>query len=148
MDVEPLSRDEDSARRRRAALRRGWANGKKILVVNDRVEVRSVITESLRLRGFIVIPVRDADSARVLCERVALDLILLNLVVLEEAQRAFIRLVKRLQPRTRLVAVGVGLEIERECRTLGADEVVQKPLVLKQLDRTINRVLRRHAQRP
>jgi two-component system OmpR family response regulator len=148
MDVEPLSRGESGVHGSRPTRRRRSANGRKTLVVNDHVEVRSVITESLRQRGFIVIPVRDTDSARVLCERVALDLILLNLVVLEEAQRAFIRLVKRLQPRTRLVAVGVGLEIERECRTLGADEVVQKPLVLKQLDRTINRVLRRHAQRP
>jgi hypothetical protein len=89
MDVEPLSRGESGVHGSRPTRRRRSANGRKTLVVNDHVEVRSVITESLRQRGFIVIPVRDTDSARVLCERVALDLILLNLVVLEEAERAF-----------------------------------------------------------
>jgi CheY-like chemotaxis protein len=32
--------------------------------------------------------------------------------------------------------------MEEECRALGADEVVPKPLVLKQLDRAIARLLR------
>jgi CheY-like chemotaxis protein len=53
-------------------------------------------------------------------------------------------LVKRLHPATPIVVVSavVTPEMEEECRALGADEVVPKPLVLKQLDRAIARLLR------
>jgi DNA-binding response OmpR family regulator len=115
-----------------------------VLVVNDHVEVRSVITEFLRRRGLIAIPVRDADSARVICERIALDLILLHMVAMDVEEAALIGSVKRLHPATPIVIVSavVSPEMEQECRALGADEVVPKPLVLKQLDRVITRLLR------
>lgn len=144
MDAQPLSRGQSEAQKRRATRGRRWASAKKVLVVNDHVEVRSVITEFLRRRGFIAIPVRDADSARVICERVTLDLVLLHLVVLDVAETAFIRLVKRLHPTTPILVVSavVDPDMERECRALGSDDVLQKPLVLKQLDRVITRLLR------
>jgi DNA-binding response OmpR family regulator len=144
MDAEPLSRSERDTQKRRGSRGQRWASAKKILVVNDHVEVRSVITEFLRRRGFIAIPVRDADSARVICERVALDLIILHMVVLDVAETVLIRLVKRLRPGTPIVVVSavVSPEMEAECRALGADEILQKPLVLKQLDRAIARLVR------
>ena len=144
MDAEPRSRGARDAQKRRVARGRRGASAKKVLVVNDHVEVRSVITEFLRRRGFIAIPVRDADSARVICERVALDLILLHVVGLDPAETALIRFVKRLHPATPIVVVSavVSPEMERECRALGADDVLRKPLVLKQLDRVITRRLR------
>ncbi len=144
MDAEPLSRGERDAKKRRRTRGRPWASAKKILVVNDHVEVRSVITEFLRRRGFIAIPVRDADSARVICERVALDLIILHMVVLDVAETVLIRLVKRLHPDTPILVVSavISPEMERECRALGADEILEKPLVLKQLDRAIARLVR------
>jgi DNA-binding response OmpR family regulator len=144
MDAEPLSRGDRDAQRRRAARGRRGAGAKKVLVVNDHVEVRSVITEFLRRRGLIAIPVRDADSARVICERIALDLILLHLVALDAAETALIRFVKRLHPATPIVVVSavVSAVMEQDCRALGADEIVPKPLVLKQLDRVITRLLR------
>jgi DNA-binding NtrC family response regulator len=144
MDAEPLSRGQRDAQKRRDAPGRRGASAKKVLVVNDHVEVRSVITEFLRRRGFIAIPVRDADSARVICERVALDLILLHMVVPDIAEAALIRFVKRLRPGTPIVVISgvVGPEMERECRALGAAEVLPKPLVFKQLDRVITRLLR------
>jgi DNA-binding response OmpR family regulator len=144
MDAEPLRRATPAAQPRRQARGRRWAHAKKVLVVNDHVEVRSVITEFLRRRGFIAIPVRDADSARVICERIAPDLVLLHLVDLDIPESSLIRLLKRLHPTTPVVVVSavVDPDMERECRALGSDEVLQKPIVLKQLDRTITRLLR------
>jgi len=144
MDAEPLTPGQRDARKRRDARGRRGASARKVLVVNDHVEVRSVITEFLRRRGFIAIPVRDADSARVIGERVALDLILLHVVLLDVAEAALIRFARRLRPGTPIVVVSavVSPEMERECRALGAAEVLPKPLVLKQLDRVITRLLR------
>jgi len=145
MDAERLSRGERDAQKTRAARGRRGSSAKKVLVVNDHVEVRSVITEFLRRRGFIAIPVRDADSARVICERVTLDLIVLHMIALDVAETALIRFVKRLRPATPIVVVSAAVspEVERACRALGADDVLQKPLVLKQLHRVITRLLRR-----
>ena len=143
MDAEPSRRAKPAARPRRPAPGHRWTHAKKVLVVNDHVEVRSVITEFLRRRGFIAIPVRDADSARVVCERLTLDLVLLHLVILDIPESSLIRLLKQLHPTTPIVVVSavVDAEMDRECRTLGSDEVLQKPIVLKQLDRTISRLL-------
>jgi DNA-binding response OmpR family regulator len=144
MDAEPRSRGEGAAQRRRGASGRRGPGAKKVLVVNDHVEVRSVITEFLRRRGFIAIPVRDADSGRVICERVALDLILLHMVQLAPPESSLLRFVRRLHPTTPVVVVApaAGPQLERACRALGAAEVLEKPLVLRQLDRVITRLLR------
>jgi DNA-binding NtrC family response regulator len=144
MTAQPLSKGESEAERRRATRTRRWATAKKVLVVNDHVEVRSVITEFLRRRGFIAIPVRDAESGRVICERVALDLILLHIVELDVPETALIRQVKLLHPATPIVVISavVTPEMERECRALGSADVLQKPLVLRQLDRVIARLLK------
>jgi DNA-binding response OmpR family regulator len=137
---------ESAALRPRATRARRRATAKKVLVVNDHVEVRSVVTEFLRQRGFIAIPVRDADSARVICERVALDLVLLHVVQLqlEQPETSLIRQVKLLHPATPIVVISavVTPEMEQECRTLGSDGVLKKPLVLRRLDRVIGRLLR------
>ena len=143
MDAEQ-SRGAPGARQPGRARGRRWASAKKILVVNDHAEVRGVITEFLRRRGFIAIPVRDADSARVIAERVGLDLVLLHLVALGVAETALIHLVKRFHPGAPIIVVSavVSPTLEEECRALGADEVLQKPLVLRQLERVITRLLK------
>jgi len=136
--------DESAARVRRTGRSRHWTNPKRVLVVNDHFEVRSVITEFLRRRGLIAIPVRDAASARVVCERIELDLILLHLVVLDLAETALIRQVKLLRPTTPIVVVSAVMtpDLERECRVLAIDEVLVKPIVLRPLERVISRLLK------
>jgi len=144
MDAEPRSRGDGAVQRRRDASGPREPGAKKVLVVNDHVEVRSVITEFLRRRGFIAIPVRDADSGRVISERVALDLILLHLVQLATPEVSLLRFVRRLRPSTPVVVVAppAAPDLDRACRALGAAEVLEKPLVLRQLDRVITRLLR------
>lgn len=133
---------QPSARRTGRGRRR--INAKTVLVVNDHFEIRGVLTEFLRSLGFIAIPVRDAESARVISERVALDLILLNLLVLDLNATALIRQLKLLKPAAALIVISgfTTPELERECRALGADEVLQKPIILKTLDKLIFRLFR------
>lgn len=144
------SMDEKPSPTSRAARGRRRASARKVMVVNDHFEIRSVLTEFLRNQGFIAIPVRDAESARVICERVALDLVLLNLLVLDIAATSLIRQIKTLRPGAGLVVIAgfATPELERECRALGADEVLQKPIILKHLDRAINRLLRSRETSP
>jgi DNA-binding response OmpR family regulator len=144
MNADPPSQRARQAQRRRAARGRRPGGARKILLVNDHVEVRSVITEFLRRRGLIAIPVRDADSARVICERVALDLILLHMIGLDAPESALMQFVRRSRPATPIVVISAAAddELVRACQTLGAADVLPKPLVLKQLDRVITRLLR------
>lgn len=144
------SMDEKPAPTPRATRGRRRTSARKVLVVNDHFEIRSVLTEFLRNLGFIAIPVRDAESARVICERVALDLVLLNLLVLDIAATSLIRQIKTLRPGAGLVVIAgfATPELERECRALGADEVLQKPIILKHLDRAMARLLRSREASP
>lgn len=116
----------------------------KVLIVNDHVEVRGLITEFLRRRGLIAVPVRDVESARVICERVSVDLVLLHLVVLDVGETALIRQVKLQRPPPRLIVISAitSRDLERECRALGVDGVMAKPIVLLRLERAIARLLR------
>jgi DNA-binding response OmpR family regulator len=147
MADDALSLDEGPAPATRTRRFPPGVASKKILVVNDHVDVRSVITEFLRRRGLIAIPVRDAESARVICERVTMDLVLLHLGVLDLAEAALIRQVKLQRPPPRVIVISaVGSpELERECRALAIDEVVVKPIVLRRLERVISRLLRMSA---
>ncbi len=123
---------------------RPWASPKRVLVVNDHFEVRSVIIEFLRRRGLIAIPVRDAASARVVCERIELDLILLHVLVLDLAETALIRQVKLLRPSPPIVVVAAVKtpELERDCRMLAIEEILVKPIALRPLERVISRLLK------
>jgi two-component system response regulator VanR len=136
--------DHRARRTRRGGRLRPWASPKRILIVNDHFEVRSVITEFLRRRGLIAIPVRDAASARVVCERIELDLILLHVLVLDLAETALIRQVKLLRPAPPIVVVAAVKtpELERDCRALTIDEILVKPIVLRPLERVIARLLK------
>lgn len=136
--------EQSTPRARRPGRMRPWASPKRVLVVNDHFEVRSVITEFLRRRGLIAIPVRDAASARVVCERIELDLVLLHMIVLDLGEAALIRQVKLLRPAPPIVVVSAVMtpELERDCRALAVDEVLVKPIVLRPLERVISRLLK------
>jgi CheY-like chemotaxis protein len=141
---DAVNMDQSAPRARRAGRVRPRTSPKRVLVVNDHFEVRSVITEFLRRRGLIAIPVRDAASARVVCERIELDLILLHMIVLDLAETALIRQVKLLRPVPPIVVVSAVMtpELERDCRALAIDEVLVKPIVLRPLERVISRLLK------
>jgi DNA-binding response OmpR family regulator len=142
--------EQSAPRARRGARGRAWAVPKRILIVNDHFEVRSVITEFLRRRGLIAIPVRDAASARVVCERIELDLILLHVLVLDLNETALIRQVRLLRPAPPIVVVAAVRtpELERECRALTVDEILVKPIALRSLERVIGRLLKTREASP
>ena len=141
-DVPSL--DQRAPRARRGGRSRTGGSPKRILVVNDHFEVRSVIIEFLRPRGLIAIPVRDAASARVVCERIDVDLVLLHVLVLDLAETALIRQIKLLRPAPPIVVMAAVRtpELERDCRALGIDEVLVKPIVLRPLEGVISRLLK------
>jgi DNA-binding response OmpR family regulator len=141
-DVPSL--DQRAPRARRGGRSRLGGSPKRILVVNDHFEVRSVIIEFLRRRGLIAIPVRDAASARVVCERIDVDLVLLHVLVLDLAETALIRQIKLLRPAPPIVVMAAVRtpELERDCRALAIDAILVKPIVLRPLEGVISRLLK------
>jgi len=117
---------------------------KVILVVDDCAEIRDLLTQFLRGDGFVVIPVPDGASALVLAEKLHLDLMLLDLMLEDGNAINIIPDLKQRLPTTPLVIVSgyLSTETEKRCRDLGADDVVSKPINLKDLQATIFRLLR------
>jgi CheY-like chemotaxis protein len=147
MEEDVPSVDQSAPRTRRYGRIRPGGSPKRILVVNDHFEVRSVIIEFLRRCGLIAIPVQDTASARVVCERIDLDLVLLHVLVLDLAETALIRQIKLLRPAPPIVVMAAVRtpELERDCRALAIDEILVKPIVLRPLERLISRLLKLRA---
>jgi CheY-like chemotaxis protein len=115
-----------------------------VLVVDDRVEVRELLVQFLQSLGFIAVPAHDGASAEVICETLRPDLILLDLVLPDVDGTGLIQRFKQQRPDTSVVVISGNVtdEWDRLCRSLGADEVLQKPINLKDLERVLLRLLR------
>ncbi len=136
--------DQRAPRARRGGRSPYRGSPKRILVVNDHFEVRSVIIEFLRRRGLIAIPVRDAASARVVCERIDCG----------SRPPARPRARSRrdsVDPPDQAAAAGPSHrrdggrqdpELARDCRALAIDEILVKPIVLRPLEGVISRLLK------
>src|SRR5262245_21165564 len=125
METDVPSVDQSPPLARPGGRIRPGRSPRRILVVNDHFEVRSVIIEFLRRLGLIAIPVRDAASAKVVCERIEVDLVLLHVLVLDLAETALIRQIKLLRPPPPIVVLAAVKTpaLERDCRALAVDEI-------------------------
>ena len=137
--------------------------GEKILVVDDELEIRSLIREILEDEGFKVATAEDSDAARALLEQFRPRLVLLD-IWLPDVDG--ITLLKEWHESGRLTQpvimmsghgnIGTAVEATR----LGAYDYLEKPLSIAKLTLTIknaldasrlqreNLRLRRHSQQP
>jgi DNA-binding response OmpR family regulator len=129
---------------RSGSSRKRSPDAKIVAVVDDHVEIREVLAEFLRRLGFVAIPVPDGDSALVVAEKIHLDLVLLDLVLSGTSGTALLSTLRGKLEGTPIVVISGYLNEAKkaECRALGADEVLEKPLNLKNLETIIRGLLR------
>lgn len=116
----------------------------RVLVCDDEIDVREMLQEYLRKRGFDVISAANADQLRVMLEAGKVDLIVLDINMPGEDGLSALRSLRRENnvPVIMLTAAGepvdriIGLE-------MGADDYLGKPVDLRELEARIKAVLRR-----
>jgi DNA-binding response OmpR family regulator len=117
---------------------------KTVLVVDDKLNVRELISEYLTEQGYRVVDARDGREALLVAKRENPDLILLDIMMPEMDGYDFLRQYRRdrgtpviiLTARVGESDAVLGLE-------LGADDYVLKPFRMRELAARIRAVLRR-----
>ena len=117
---------------------------KKILVVDDKKELRTLLKQYLSQEGFEVIQAEDGQKALYIARQEKPDLILLDLMMPEMGGYEFMRLFSRESDTPTIILTAkldendkvLGLE-------LGADDYVTKPFSMRELTARIHAVLRR-----
>ncbi len=117
---------------------------KKILVVDDKLEIRTLLKSYLTQEGYEVVTASDGKEALFVARQAKPDLIVLDLMMPEMSGYDFIRSYSR-EADTPIIVLTARLE-ETDKVTgleLGADDFVTKPFSPRELTARIRAVLRR-----
>lgn len=123
--------------------------GRKILVVDDDVQILSLVTRFLGKQGFECATAHSAEKARKLLAMEAFDIILLDINMPGDDGIALTRDIRRdsetpiifVSGRHDVIDTIIALEI-------GGDDFVKKPFELRELQARINTILRRTKKTP
>ncbi len=117
---------------------------KKILVVDDKLELRTLLKSYLSQEGFDVVTAGDGREALFIVRQEKPDLILLDLMMPEMGGYDFLRAHQR-EADTPVIILTAKLEENDKVLGLeiGADDYITKPFSLRELTARVRAVLRR-----
>jgi DNA-binding response OmpR family regulator len=117
---------------------------KKILVVDDKAELRKLLKSYLGAEGFQVVEAADGQQALYAARREKPDLIILDLMMPEMGGYDFIKAYQR-EADTPIIILTARLEESDKVLglELGADDYVTKPFSMRELTARVRVVLRR-----
>ena len=120
---------------------------KTILVVDDEVSIREMITTSLEIAGFNVLQAENAKSAHVIILEKKPDLILLDWMMPETSGIELMRRLKRDEITKNIPIIMLTARITEDNIVQGlesgADDYISKPFSAKNLKARIKTILRR-----
>ncbi len=122
---------------------------KKILVVDDKSNVRTLVREYLTEQGFLVATAENGQMALYAARQEKPDLILLDIMMPEMDGFEFIRTFRK-EAETPIILLTARLEESDKVvgLELGADDYITKPFGMRELVARIHSVLRRSGQIP
>jgi len=117
---------------------------KKILVVDDKKELRTLLKSYLSQEGFEVVTASDGQEALFVARNEKPDLIILDIMMPEMSGYDFLRVYSR-EADTPVIILTAKLEEYDKVLglELGADDYVTKPFSLRELTARVRAVLRR-----
>src|SRR4030043_1959803 len=122
---------------------------KKILVVDDKLELRNVLKTYLTQEGFDVVTANDGQEALYVARHEKPNLIILDLMMPEMGGYEFIRSYSR-EADTPVVILTAKIDENDKVLglELGADDYITKPFSLRELTARVRAVLRRMEKVP
>ena len=117
------------------------APSRLVLLVEDQPDLRGLLSDYLLSRGLVPVPAGGSAHAEVVCQALAPDVVLIDLPLPDGDGAALIRHIRARRPEVAIVVcTRPDPEREARCRFEGADEIVERPLDLMALDRTLGRL--------
>lgn len=123
---------------------RGEKMSKKILVVDDMKELRTLLKQYLTQEGFEVVTANNGQEALFIARQEKPDLIILDLMMPEMGGYEFIKVYNR-EANTPIIILTAKLEESEKVLglELGADDYMTKPFSIRELTARVRAVLRR-----
>jgi DNA-binding response OmpR family regulator len=117
---------------------------KKILVVDDKQELRILLQQYLSQEGFSIFTARDGQEALFTARREKPDLILLDLMMPEMSGYDFLRIYSH-ESNTPVIVLTAKVEENDKVLglELGADDYITKPFSMRELTARVRAILRR-----
>lgn len=117
---------------------------RRILVVDDEINIRRVIASYLKADGFDVVEASDGDVALAMFDRVSPDLVILDVMM---PGTDGIEVLRQLRTKSEVFVIMLTARAEETDRVIGlsvgADDYVTKPFGAKELVARVKAVLRR-----
>jgi DNA-binding response OmpR family regulator len=121
------------------------ADQKRILIVDDEPEVRTLLRTGLEGEGFIVVEAADGRQAMTLIDSLPIDLVTLDLKLGGEDGLKVARELRAVKNTPMIMITGKGDAIDRIVGLeLGADDYIPKPFLMREVIARIRAVLRRY----
>jgi DNA-binding response OmpR family regulator len=122
---------------------------KKILVVDDKKEMRTLLKQYLTQEGFDIVTAGDGREALFAARQEKPDLILLDIMMPEMGGLEFMRAYNR-EADTPIIILTAKLEENDKVLglELGADDYITKPFSMRELTARVRAVLRRLDKKP
>jgi two-component system alkaline phosphatase synthesis response regulator PhoP len=117
---------------------------KKILVVDDKKELRTLLKQYLTQEGFEIVAASDGQEALFVARQEKPDLIILDLMMPEMSGYEFMRIFSKEADTPILILTATTEENDKVLGLeLGADDYVTKPFSMRELTARVRAVLRR-----
>lgn len=111
-----------------------------ILIVDNEIDICNFVKSFFEIRNIDVVAAYNADEALKILEHGKVDLVILDVVMRNENEGVdYLPRIRTAAPQTSIVMITGVDDKEKiaECKKLGADDYVTKPLVLENLEKTI-----------
>lgn len=116
----------------------------RVLVCDDELDVREMLQEYLRKRGFEVLSAPNAEQMRIMLASGNVDLVLMDINMPGEDGLSALRTMRQEDSTPVIMLTAAGETVDRIVGLeLGADDYLGKPVDLRELEARIKAVLRR-----
>ena len=120
----------------------------RVLLIDDNKWIRSSLEYYFRKKTFSFLALEDAESALERLKNEAFDFIVCDYKLPGINGLAFFKLSEKLRPHTMKVLITAypSKEVFAEAKRIGIDDSLQKPLTIKELEKSFTRVIENRAK--
>ncbi|MFN5756152.1 MAG: response regulator transcription factor [Planctomycetia bacterium] len=133
---EPLDRAEKSVQK--------TAGGKRVLLVDDDIEIMESMRTVLESKGYEILVARDGNQGLVMAETENPDLVVLDMMMPKRSGFLVLERLRRSRPvpmRVIMITANEGSRHKAYAEMLGVDDYIRKPFAMDRLLDSVQRLL-------